>query len=310
MDRPSWYEIKNQDGDGEADLFIFNEIGYGGVTAEAFMTDLRRITAEKINLHLNSPGGDVFDGIAIHNALKEHPAFVNVVVDALAASIASVIAMAGNKIIMARHSSMMIHEAHGMAMGDAETMLTMATRLNTWSDQIANIYQERVPGSKTSTWRNRMKAETWYTEKEAVAAGLADEVGAKATAQNSFDLSAYHNVPAALTNPYPNEHACRLVEPEKFEPNSFRRTSREHEGKTYDIIAGHLKGETTMTEQAYRYPKDEWSESEARKHCTDHKGISFEPAASAIFEPCEKEEFDHSAALREAASIEITEVIT
>jgi ATP-dependent protease ClpP protease subunit len=309
MDRPSWYKIENLD-DEATDLFIFNEIGFGGVSAAAFATDLRAVTATKINLHLNSPGGDVYQGIGIYNALREHPANVTVHIDALAASIAAVIAMAGDKIIMARHSAMMIHEAHGIMLGTSDDMLREADRLDKTSDQIAGIFQERVPGSKTATWRNRMKAETWYTEKEAVAAGLADEVGAKATAQNSFDLSAYHNVPETIRNPYPNEHACRLVEPGKFEPNSFRRTSREHEGKTYDIIAGHLKGESTMTEQAYRYPKDEWSESEARKHCTDHKGISFEPAASAIFEPCKEEEFDRSAALREAASIEITEVIT
>ena len=73
MDRPSWYEIKNL-GNEEADLFIFNEIGYGGVSADAFMADLRTVAAGKINLHLNSPGGDLYQGIGIYNALKGHPA--------------------------------------------------------------------------------------------------------------------------------------------------------------------------------------------------------------------------------------------
>jgi ATP-dependent protease ClpP protease subunit len=255
------------------------------------MTDLKGVTARKINLHLNSPGGDVFDGIAIHNTLKQHPAEITVWVDALAASIASVIAMAGDKIIMARHSSMMIHEAHGMAVGDAEDMVMMAERLNVISDQIASIYKDRVPGSKQVTWRNRMKAETWYTEEEAVRAGLADEVGPKSSVTNHFDLSAYHyrNAPRAITvqegepaepsNPYPNEMACRLREPGDFKPDSFRRTPRAHEGKPYDVIAGKLEGEDTMTEQAYRYPKDDWDEADARKHCTDHDGKTFEPAS-------------------------------
>jgi hypothetical protein len=77
--------------------------------------------------------------------------------------------------------------------------------------------------------------------------------------------------------PYPNEHACRLAQPDKF--SEFRRGSRKHEGKTYSVIYGKVKDTDTWEEQAYRYPKDNWTESEARQHCTDHKGISFEPAS-------------------------------
>lgn len=78
--------------------------------------------------------------------------------------------------------------------------------------------------------------------------------------------------------PYPNEHACRLREPGDFQPDSFRRVSREHEGKTYGVIMGRLTGETTMTEQAYRYPTAGWSESQAKSHCKNHDG-RFEAAA-------------------------------
>jgi len=77
--------------------------------------------------------------------------------------------------------------------------------------------------------------------------------------------------------PYPNEHACRLREPGDFQPDSFRRIQREHEGKRYSVIMGRLKGETTMTEQAYRYSKDTWSASQARSHCKSHDG-TFEAA--------------------------------
>ena len=79
--------------------------------------------------------------------------------------------------------------------------------------------------------------------------------------------------------PYPNEHACRLRDPGDFQANSFRRESRESDGKRYDVIMGRLKGESSMTEQAYRYPKDIWTEAEARAHCKEHKGILFEPAS-------------------------------
>ena len=78
--------------------------------------------------------------------------------------------------------------------------------------------------------------------------------------------------------PYPSEHACRLVDPGKFQANSFRRTSRESDGKKYDVIMGKLEGDEAMTEQAYRYPKDSWDADEARSHCESHDGISFEPA--------------------------------
>lgn len=79
--------------------------------------------------------------------------------------------------------------------------------------------------------------------------------------------------------PFANEHACRLRDPDDFQADSFRRTDREHEGKRYSVIMGRLKGETTMTEQAYRYPKDIWTEAAARAHCRSHDGQSFEPAA-------------------------------
>ncbi len=79
--------------------------------------------------------------------------------------------------------------------------------------------------------------------------------------------------------PYPNEHACRLRDPDDFQQDSFRRTSRESDGKRYDVIMGRLEGEDTMTEQAYRYPKDIWTEAEARAHCKAHQGILFEPAS-------------------------------
>jgi len=80
-----------------------------------------------------------------------------------------------------------------------------------------------------------------------------------------------------ISKPYPSEHACRLKNPDAFQDNSFRRTTREHEGRKYSILMGKLKGESSMTEQAYRYDKDTWTASEARTHCNDHDG-TFEAA--------------------------------
>lgn len=99
--------------------------------------------------------------------------------------------------------------------------------------------------------------------------------------------------------PYPNEHACRLRSPDDFQDGSFRRTERKHDGKTYYVIMGRLEGESTMTEQAYRYPKDGWEVGEARSHCKDHDG-SFEAAseeAAAIIELIQKGELQEASEL-------------
>lgn len=196
--RRDWYRIENAKGaDEAAEVYIYDEIGGWGILASDFVRDLQAVKAGRLNVHLNSPGGDVFDGIAIHNALAAHSASVHVVVDSLAASIASVIAMAGESITMARHSTMMIHDPYGMALGNAADMRQMAEVLNKMGDTIAGVYAERAGGS-VREWRDRMLAETWYSDREAVAAGLANDVDGDAQAEDKFDLSHFKNPPADL----------------------------------------------------------------------------------------------------------------
>ena len=107
----SWYSIKAKAND-TAEISIYDEIGFWGVSAASFAQDLKDCgnSLKQINLHIHSPGGDVFDGIAIYNLLKNHPANVTVYIDGLAASMASVIAMAGNEVIMPENAMMMIHK--------------------------------------------------------------------------------------------------------------------------------------------------------------------------------------------------------
>lgn len=162
--------------DGTTRVDLFDEIGFFGVTAQDFVDELLDIDAETIELHVNSPGGDVFDGVAIMNALADHPATVNVVVDGLAASAASFIAMAGDSVKMNRGSQLMIHDAAGMCFGNAAEMESMRALLDRISDTIASLYAERA-GGETAGWRDLMRAETWYSAAEAVTAGLADIAG-------------------------------------------------------------------------------------------------------------------------------------
>lgn len=192
--RRDWFKIRNLAG-GEAEILIYDEIGYFGITAKDFRDELAAISAaDKIALHVNSPGGDVFDAIAIYNMLRDHPAEITTYVDSLAASAASFIALAGDKVVMAKHAQMMIHDAWGIAIGNAEDMQKAAAFLETQSDVIASIYADRA-GKTKAYWRGLMAAETWFTDQQAVDAGLATVVGSHAAAKNSFDLSIFRNPP-------------------------------------------------------------------------------------------------------------------
>jgi ATP-dependent protease ClpP protease subunit len=191
-----WFKIENAAAQ-VADVSIFDEISPWGVTAQDFVSEIKGITAPRTNLHLNTPGGDVFDGIAIFNAIKDHPSEFHVFIPGICASIGTVIAMAASRIVIAPHARMMIHEAWGGTMGDAAEMAKMAERLEATSQNIATIYAERGGGT-ADEWRALMKAETWYTDQQAVDAGLADEVGrsndASAGKQAAlFNLSRYRN---------------------------------------------------------------------------------------------------------------------
>lgn len=177
-----WFRIEAKaTDDGEptsADVHIYDEIGErwygGGVGARSFAEQIDALDVDTINLHLNSPGGAAWDGITIMNALRRHRARVEVTVDGLAASAASAIAMAGDKITMARGSMLMIHDASGGCWGPASAMEDTAGILHKLSDSYADIYTARA-GKTREHWREQMRAESWYTAQEAVEAGLADE---------------------------------------------------------------------------------------------------------------------------------------
>ncbi|MFI1889822.1 head maturation protease, ClpP-related [Streptomyces jumonjinensis] len=176
LEARSWYRITNTA--DEAEVMLYDEIGgWFGATADQFIADLRGITAPSLRVRVNSPGGSVFEGVAIANALRSHPSNITVQVDGIAASIASVIAMAGDRIVMAPNTMLMIHDASGMCMGNAQDMDEMSELLDLISDNIADAYATRAGGTREQ-WRARMKTETWYLPEDAVAAGLADEAQA------------------------------------------------------------------------------------------------------------------------------------
>lgn len=180
----AWYTLQVRNGDDDpdkgqqgtvAELYLYDEIGMFGITAQQLVDELAEVQADRIEVHLNSPGGDVFDGIAIFNALVQSQAGIDVHVDALAASVASVIAMAGDTVTMGRYATMMIHQGWGVTIGDAEDMRSMADLLDKTDANIAQVYADRA-GGDVDEWMDRMRAETWFSADEAVRAGLADSV--------------------------------------------------------------------------------------------------------------------------------------
>lgn len=174
LEAKKWYEIRNATGD-VAEIRIYDEIGWFGITAEDFVAELDEVTAPEIMVAINCPGGDVFDGIAIYNALRAHPAKVTTRIDSLAASIASVIAQAGDHRVMLSSAQMMIHDAWGLAIGNAKEMREMADLLDRQSDVIAGIYAGRGTND-VAYYRDLMEKDSWFTDEEAVAEGFADEV--------------------------------------------------------------------------------------------------------------------------------------
>lgn len=220
--RTQWYSIKNaaKSDEGPAELLIYDEIdSWFGVSAELLARDIAALDSEReLTVRLNSPGGNIFDGIAILNAIRGHKGKVTTIVDGLAASAASFIAMGGDEVVMNRNAEMMIHKGHGIVIGEADDMRKQADLIDRLNENIAGIYAEKAGGT-AEEWLATMGAETWYSAKEAVEAGLADRVieppkggddGGK-NAKNRFDLSIFN-------------HAGRSNAPAPRMPQAHNRT--------------------------------------------------------------------------------------
>lgn len=173
------------------DILLYDEIGYWGVTAKEFNTALAGITTANIRVRINSPGGDVFDGLAIYNALSAWKGDVECVVDGLAASAASFIAMAGDTVSIHESAMLMIHRAWGMAIGNEADMSDMAKVLAKIDGQLADIYAKQS-GKKSAAMLALMAGDsdgTWFTAQEAADLGLVDEVIAPDTEESPNPLA-------------------------------------------------------------------------------------------------------------------------
>ena len=205
----TWYNFKQTDTD-PAVLSIFDDIGAFGVSAKSFLNDLASAQGDSVRVEINSPGGDVFAGLAIYNGLRNSGKKVNVRVLGLAASAASLVAMAGDTIEMPENSFMMVHNPWGFAMGGADDMRDTADMLDKLGVSLASTYAKRT-GKSAEEIAALLDAETWMSAAEAVDAGFATAVISEVPVKAAFDLdrlpanvrAAYASAKASAPAPAP-----------------------------------------------------------------------------------------------------------
>lgn len=209
-----WFTINNKAGADAAEILIYDQIGKDwwsgeGVGAKDFVEALQKLDSTKtraLDVHINSPGGNVYDGLAIATNLREWKGKVNTFNDGLAASIASVILLAsanGGKVHASKASSTMIHRASTVAIGTVDDMQRAISALEAAEKNILAAYKARAPMRTDQELSDAMAKETWFTGPEAKDFGFVDEVTDTAPVSNSFDLSSFKRVPEAfrkLTN--------------------------------------------------------------------------------------------------------------
>lgn len=177
---------------------------WGGVSAEGFARQLAAMSGD-VTVRIDSPGGDVFGGRAIAQAIREHDGTVTCQIDGLAASAASYIAIAGDRVVAAPGSFLMIHRAWTLSIGNAPELRSTADLLEKIDGTIADSYAAKA-GGKQDEWLALMQAESWFTAPEALALGLIDEAlpeqadksARAAVARPHWDLSCFDGAPAAL----------------------------------------------------------------------------------------------------------------
>ena len=197
-DLPKGLSIQVKDGQ-DPELLIYDEIGpgwLGMIDGDSVVRALKQLPAnhKRVIVRINSPGGGVFEGFSIYNALARHPAEIVVEIDALAASIASLIAMGGDRIRMAANSMQMVHRAWTIAVGNGAELAQTVDLLNKIDENLVATYAART-GLDEKEVAVMLDAETWMTADEAVAKGFADEIGQELQVKASIPADRFKNVP-------------------------------------------------------------------------------------------------------------------
>ena len=241
----TWYNLKAAEANTPAKLSIFDDIGAYGVSAKSFLNDLGSVTQSSVDVEINSPGGDVFAGLAIYNGLRNSGKKINVKVLGLAASAASLIAMAGDTIEMPENSFMMIHNPWGFAAGDANEMRATADVLDKIGSGLVSTYAKRT-GKSEDEITALLNAETWMTAQEAVDAGFATKVVDAVQAKASFELERLPENVRAAYEAGANDGGEVDIDPE--DPDADLNASAEVGGATGNEGGGFV-AEPTFADQ-------------------------------------------------------------
>lgn len=261
----TWFKIKAEAGASEATIYVYDEIGTYGVSAAAFVAELEKITAPTIHVRINSGGGDVFDSLAIFNALQRHPSHVVTWNDGLAASGASIVLIAGDEVKTAKNASLMIHGAWSIIAGDADDLRDAADVLQGITDTLGEMYVTRT-GAALADVQTWMSEEKWFTAAEALALGFVDAIDGEsaeapetppaAPAENALMQKVKALGLTSLLKPKPAASAAKPVPPpadplagnplidactRKSTPNKLLTYSQLHKGHTYHDYARHLQ---------------------------------------------------------------------
>ncbi|CAI1776740.1 MULTISPECIES: ClpP-like prohead protease/major capsid protein fusion protein [Serratia] len=248
-----WYSIQAKAG-GTASISIYDEIGMWGITARQFSDDLTALgRVSHIELHIHSPGGDVFEGIAIYNLLKNHPARITVTIDGIAASMASVIAMVGDKVRMPENAMMMIHRPWGIQGGDSAEMRRYADLLDKIEETLIPAYAAKT-GKTSEDLAAMLEAETWMNGKECVEQGFADELLEPVQAMARLESKRIEgmNMPETVKNMIvaPQASAPTNSMPEQERINGIKNLFAMFGGRHADLQASCVEDASCTVDQA------------------------------------------------------------
>jgi ATP-dependent Clp endopeptidase proteolytic subunit ClpP len=244
-------------GNDTAEILVYDQIGQNswtgeGLTAKAFAEKLSAMGKLKnINVRINSPGGSVFDGTAIYNTLKNNPAKVTTIIDGAALSVASIIAMAGDEIRMAKNGYLMIHDPSGVARGGAGDMRKMAEMLDTVKNSLVTTYAERSKQSPEKI-AEMMTAETWMTASEAKELGFVDSVTESLAVAASFDAANFANAPEGFmslvnSKPIPVKETKKMDD-NKPQPATIADIKANCEGASSEFILAQIEAGATLAQ--------------------------------------------------------------
>ncbi|MCC6824008.1 MAG: ATP-dependent Clp protease proteolytic subunit [Verrucomicrobia subdivision 3 bacterium] len=289
-----WYSIRARAAQPRAaEVLIYGDIGESwwgeSVLAKDFVQEIAALDVDELTVRINSYGGSVSDGIAIHNAIKRHPAHVTVSIDGVAASIASLIAMAGDSVEMAENSLLMIHAPWGAAMGNSADLRDFADMLDTWAEAMATSY-----AAKTGRPVAEMQAlltdgeDHWYTAAEALAEKFIDATVAALPLAASFDRAAlahrFRSLPAQPAESGPAAAAAPLKEksmPEKTTAAAPEQTVVTEAEVQARVLAADRQRRTDI-ETAYAKFKADPAVATLMKSCQDDTACTAEQANAKL----------------------------